>query len=268
MDDGSRPIEEYVTWAIEHNFDALGFSCHTPVPYEDDWHLAQHDLQKYFDEIKRLKKEYVHDVELYTGLELDYADDRKELLGSEFQDRVDYVIASVHMFRDADGEGYLSFDGPETELQMLLDRNFENDGRRMAEAYYHCLCEMMDRHTFDILGHIDLIKKRNRHNRFFDQTQGWYRDAALQALEAAARNHVRLEVNTGGIARGAIDEPYPAVWMLKHCKELGIRLVLSADAHRPQDLMCAFDTTLSHIRDAGYRELDVLYGGKWITTDI
>ncbi len=268
LDDGTGSLESYVTEAAAKSFTALGFSCHTPQETNDDWHLRNEDLEPYLDEVDRLADAYKDTIEIYSGLEFDYLDDTKELAGSQYRDRIAYSIASVHMFRDEDSGTYLSFDGPQDDLEALLKGTFRGSGKQMATYYYRCLNELMERHSFDILGHFDLIKKRNIGNKFFNSEERWYRDLVLGALDTAAEQQVRIEVNTGGMSRGAIDEPYPSVWILSHCRERNIPMVLSADAHAPGDIDFWFDQALQHLREAGYRELDMLIGGTWVGMEI
>lgn len=256
-------MESYVLRALELSCTALGFSCHAPLEQEDNWHVKHADYPGYLEEIRRLKQRYGERIELYTGLELEYRYEDNRLEGSDLRDDLDYTIASVHMLQDAHTGEYLSIDDPVEEIEMLLEHNFGGDIRKLVGTFYQAVIAMIEHHRFDILGHLDLIKKRNRNNRFFDPEEPWYRRMLMEAVEAAGSRGVRIEVNTGGLARGATDEVYPDPRVLRRCRELDIPLVLSADAHSPGDLNCCFDAALEQIRDAGYTHLDMLLEGTW-----
>ena len=74
------------------------------------------------------------------------------------------------------------------------------------------------------------------------------------AAEAAARAGVIAEINTGGIARGALDDVYPSAMFLKLLYQAGVPVMINSDAHHAQDLDCAFDRARQCAADAGYRE--------------
>ena len=81
-----------------------------------------------------------------------------------------------------------------------------------------------------ILGHIDLITKLNAGNRFFDESAPRYKQAALEALHTTDPQATVLEINTGGVARGYRDAPYPALFLLKEWRAMGGRVILTSDS--------------------------------------
>jgi len=90
----------------------------------------------------------------------------------------------------------------------------------------------------------------------------------LETLDYIGQTNVIMEVNTGGISRGAIDSIYPSPWILKEARKRDIPIMLNSDAHNPKHLDFYFDESLKIIKDCGYRELNCLYGGKWIRSKI
>lgn len=65
----------------------------------------------------------------------------------------------------------------------------------------------MLRHVTDILGHIDKIKMRNTDNRYFSDTDAWYRKARDDTLDVAAETGVVVEVNTRSMYKKKIHNP-------------------------------------------------------------
>ena len=169
LDDGIGTLEEYVMAAKQTDLTALGFSCHTPMPFSDDWHMAPEDFPVYCREISRLHKASTASIELYTGLELDYLEDSGILAGMEYVPDIDYCLASVHYMKNIKTNTYLTIDGPVEEFESLLQDNFNGDIKAMVEYYFASEKKLMQNHNFDILGHCDLIKKRNTNNRFFNE---------------------------------------------------------------------------------------------------
>lgn len=261
-------MEEYVLKALSLGFGALGFSCHAPCNIKSDWHMKHEDFPAYLAEIQRLRSLYRDRIEIYAGLEFDYDETSKTLFGSEYLPLVNYSIASVHLMYHTNTGTFLSVDGPVEEFQTLLEDNFHGDAQAMVSYYFHLEEQLIQHCTFDILGHCDLIKKRNTDNRWFDPQNQWYKEAALHMLHTARKHHARIEVNTGGIARGAISETYPSVDLIRSCTELGIPLILSSDAHASTHLDCCFSQTTDLLVQAGCKTLDTLYHGLWQTVPV
>lgn len=261
-DDGRDHPETYVKTAIAEGFRYLGFSCHTPCGVEDEWHLPDSRYPQYLSELNTLKRRYQNEITLFRGLELDYREGDGALLGKEYIPDLDYTIASVHMMEMPDGR-YLSFDGPVEEFESLLKGKFGGNIRKMVGLYFEMERELIEKHDFSILGHPDLIKKKNRGSRYFNQEESWYKELAQSMLRAAAAKGVRLEVNTGGLSRGATTELYPSPWMLQQCADLNIPLVLASDAHRPDHLGYYFREARELLRKTGYQTLDILTEEGW-----
>ena len=263
LDDGSGTMEEYVLKALSLGFNTLGFSCHAPYEIQDNWHLKPGDFEYYLSEIHRLRQVYGDRIEIHTGLELDYLEGGKELLGDEYRSRLDYTIASVHlMLHEKSGE-YLSIDGPQVEFDTLLKDNFKGDIQAILTHYYKLEEALIETYTFDLLGHCDLIKKKNTNFKLFNPQESWYQKLTSHLLKVAKKQKVRIEVNTGGIARGATTETYPSIEMIRECANLGIPLTLSSDAHQSIHLDFYFAQATDQLIQAGYHSLDTLWHGLW-----
>ena len=71
-----------------------------------------------------------------------------------------------------------------------------------------------------------------------------------------------VEINTGGIARGNIDDVYPSAEFLDYLRQAGVPVTFSSDAHAASNLDAAFDRAeLAAVR-AGYTEAAYLEDGK------
>ena len=68
---------EYIENAIRGGLKILGFSDHTPIPFEGGYvsdHRMEMDLlEDYVTTITALKEEYARDIEIHLGLEFEYA---------------------------------------------------------------------------------------------------------------------------------------------------------------------------------------------------
>lgn len=256
-------MEEYVLSALSKGFTSLGFSCHTPWEVADGWHMRPGDFAIYIEEIDRLRRAYHDRLEIYVGLELDYLEDTQEMVGDVYRDKLDYTIGSVHLMRHAKSDRYLAIDGPLEEFETLLQDNFNGDVQRFVGHYFELQERMISSHRFDILGHCDLMRKRNEGNRFFDPEEPWYQKMASHMLKVAHKHNIRIEVNTGGIARGATTEPYPSFAMMCECAQLGIPMTLSSDAHQSSHIDFYFSQADDQLVQAGHRSIEVLHHGMW-----
>jgi histidinol-phosphatase (PHP family) len=61
-------------------------------------------------------------------------------------------------------------------------------------------------------------------------------------------------VNAAGL-RKPIGEVYPARAFLEMFHKRGVPIVLSSDAHAPDEVAMGYDTSLALVRDVGYREV-------------
>ena len=50
-----------------------------------------------------------------------------------------------------------------------------------------------------------------------------------------------VEVNTGAISRGWLDDAYPSAEFRAMLRERGVKFVLNSDSHAADTLDCAFD---------------------------
>lgn len=269
LDDGEGKPDEYVEEALSHGLRALGFSCHAPLPFAQDWVLSKPNLSVYVREISALKKRYAGRIEIYLGLEVDYL---RDVMGSSSPHiaalRLDFTVGSVHFMTIAESEEQLTIDGPEEDYRRILEEGFGGDIKRMVREYYHLVREMTSEHTPDIIGHFDLIKKNNPGGKYFDENEPWYRDEVMKTLDNIASSGSILEVNTGGLARGRTDSTYPPLWVLRECRKLGIPTNVNSDTHNPSQLTHYFPEAHSLLREAGYREKLVLLDGKWQMVEI
>jgi histidinol-phosphatase (PHP family) len=130
------------------------------------------------------------------------------------------------------------------------------------------MIKMLEEHTMDILAHFDLVKRHNRSGRFFDERESWYRDLVTGSLDLVKQKGVILEANTGGWARGKTDTLYPSLWILKEAYRKGIPVVLSADAHIPDNVGAFFREARELLNEAGYTSRMILKNGGWKETPI
>jgi histidinol-phosphatase (PHP family) len=270
--DGKDDIETYCRRAWERGFHSLGFSAHAPVTKKtgiaSDWNLPEGRLEEYLDAVRAARRRWEGKLPVYLGLEVDYIGGLMGPADRDYREMgLDYLIGVVHYIAPP-GSPPFTVDGSREELDRGLQAGFGGDGEALVGWYWDQLASMIRAGGFTILGHADLIKKNNQPSAgppFFDPAGPSYlrgtRETAALAGEAAARSGMAVEVNTGGMNRGRINETYPSPAMLRLFREQGVPAVVTADAHRAADLEGHYGEALETMRQAGYTAT-VLFGGR------
>ncbi len=265
--DGKGEARDFAEAAIRKGMPRLGFSGHNVVPFSASWTMPAANLDSYLADVRNAKQIYEGRLEVYLGMEVDYipgvvspADARIRELG------LDYLIGSVHFVASADDAWDWTVDGSPEELAHGLASCFDGSPRRMVEAYYERLGAMARGARPDIVGHFDIVKKHNRHGGLFAEDAAWYRDAVLAALEAVAASGSVLEVNTGGVVRNTSGAVYPSPWILREALRLGVAVMVTADAHRPEHIDGHFAETVALLREIGFTAQRQLTPRGWTDT--
>ena len=236
--DGRNSVRDMAGKAYEKGFVSLGISSHAPQTF-DPRHCIDPDLENdYISEVRSAKQEYAGRMAVYLGVE-------RDMLSCADKDRYDYFIASVHYFTRPDGS-HCGVDGHSEDLRKYIDEYCDGNGLKMAERYFSLLRDYVIAEKPDIIGHFDLVRYNNSRLRLYDEADPAYRRIALEALRAMRDTNALLEVNTGGIARGYMPDPYPAAFLLKEWKEWGGEVIVNSDCH---------DAALL---DAGYSQAEEL----------
>ncbi|MBF9018437.1 MULTISPECIES: histidinol-phosphatase [unclassified Oceanispirochaeta] len=261
--DGIADPETVVKIALEKGFDVLGFSSHSPLEGEE-WPLAHDEVHTYIQTIRGLQKKYEDQILILAGMERDFIVSESPWQEKRWEkETLDFVIGSIHMVFSKKLNRLMSVDGPQDQILELIDKGYDGNARGMVEDYYDNLAMMVKRETFDFVGHIDVVKKRNKVIGFLDESDPWYMKKVKTVLEVIHSKSVPIEINTGGIFRGATDELYPSQPILRECFKKGIPIVISSDSHDPQHLDSGFDLAVERAGDAGYKKQMILDRNGW-----
>ena len=253
--DGKGELRDYVEEALRLGFTHLGFSSHAPVPFENRFALPSEGLLPYVEEVRRLQAEYSGRIKISLGLEIDYIpgifEDFSQLRESG---GLDYCIGSVHMVnRDGGDELWFIDGGHYDRYDEGLNRVFGGDIRAGVKAFYHQNNEMLLMQRPEILGHFNKIEMHNR-NRYFTADEHWYRMLVEETLEVIRACGCICEINTRGIYKGRYPDFYPSKQILLRMKELRIPVIVSTDAHLPEELS-RDEGACSFLREIHYPEV-------------
>jgi histidinol-phosphatase (PHP family) len=264
--DGRDDVETMCRAAWEKGLVSIGFSGHAPIAKKTgmttDWHIREDRLEAYLDEVRSARRRWESRLPVYLGLEVDFIDG---LIGpADYRGLgLDYIIGSVHYVVPPKGRPF-TVDGRPEELEKGIREGFGGDGEALMECYWDTVVNMISAGGFDILGHVDLVKKNNGDGLWFSpEGEAWRRKAAETA--GAAKNtgtRIVLEINTGGINRKKISETYPSIPLLRLFREKGVPVTITADAHRAGDLDGNYQAALKALTASGYTEALLFEGRK------
>ena len=160
----------------------------------------------------------------------------------EFWTNKGHFAATVPELGKADqGSVRIPVDHKPELLAEGIANSFGGDAQAFIRAYFATEREMATTCDFDIIGHPDIIRKFNGVLRYFDESADWYNEELRLTADAFAASGKIVEVNTGGISRGWIDDAYPSPAFRALLRERGVRFILSSDAHSAAAIDCAFD---------------------------
>lgn len=249
--DGKNTAEEMVLSAIRAGFRSIGISEHGTQIIDSEFNLREGDIPDYIAEVRGLQRKYAGRIRVHLGIERDqYSIARRE--------DYDYVIGSVHYL--ICGDDIYAADGGLEPLCECRERHFGGDGAALAREYFRNLAQYALEYKPDILGHFDLIRIRNARGELFDPDDPVLLRREYEALEVIYRSGALLELNTGGMARGYLDTPYPELRMLKFWHDLGGRVIVGSDSHAVNTIDYAFERMPDFLRAAGFRSFWELGG--------
>lgn len=242
--DGKDTLEDMAAAAYRAGVRYYGVSCHshTPLPLDVGYVLPA-DMTAYREAVLRLREQYAGRMEVLLGLEWDSQSDISP-------EGFDYWIGSAHYQRRENGICYAA-DWGEEAFAACRDEACGGDALAVAEGYFLEIGRVAAMKP-TILGHIDLITKLNAGNRFFDESAPRYRQAALTALHAVDPQATVLEINTGGMARGYRNAPYPALFLLKEWRAMGGRIILTSDSHSVDTILYGYSQSIALAKAAGF----------------
>jgi histidinol-phosphatase (PHP family) len=263
--DGHYEAEDFVKAAIRAGFRAFGFSSHSPLPFETFWNMSAKDMPAYLEEIGRLKKAYSADIEIYTGLEIDYLDESYNASIPFFKELpLDYRLSSIHFIpRQLPHleENAICIDGAYEVFEDSVNRYYNDDIKAIVGKYFENSMKMVEIGGFDIVGHIDKAYMNASRHKDFNIEADWYRKPFLELLELVAEKGLMVEINTKNKLKKG--QTYPHINSYKELYKRKIPVVINSDSHYIDLIYSGISETVPLLREAGYRSACELVNGRW-----
>ncbi len=253
FDDGKNTLREMAEGALRAGLSSLGFSVHSPLPFENVWAAREERLPEFFREAETLRREMEGKLRIYTGVEFD-AESRLEL------GAFDYVIGSLHHIRC--GGDILAVDESAARNREIAAYFGSPDAA--AEGYFAQYAVLAENPEVDVIGHFDLFTKFNEQDALFDLSSPRSLAAAERAMRQLVEAGKIFEINTGAISRGYRTEPYPAEILLKLLRGMNGRITLNSDAHSAETLGFRFAEAAELAKSCGFTELWRFNGERFV----
>lgn len=238
---------QYVEKAIENGFTEISFTEHAPLPKgfidptpDKDSGMNPIHLLDYFKQLQQLKNDYLSQIKINIGLEVDYItgfEQQTRNFLDEFGPFLDDAILSVHFLKAKDEYVCIDF----SEEVYIQFAQAVGGIAPMYELYYETVKQsiLADLGPFKPkrIGHPTLIHKfQLAHDENVD-------DAAhiKELLTLMKTHHYELDFNSAGLSKAFCKEPYPPVAYAQYAKNLQIPIVFGSDAHTAQDLHQHFE---------------------------
>lgn len=247
--DGKNTCEEMVLSAIDKNMSEIGFSVHSPLPFDTDWATKEEELPKYKQELLALREKYKNQIKIYIGIEQDY-------FSANSTDDFDYVIGSVHHIYK-NGE-YLAIDLSADEVKNNIKKHYDGDALAYCEDYYKLVSDVYNRTKCQIIGHFDLVTKFNERMPLIETNNKRYQKAAQNAIKELLKSPAIFEINTGAISRGYRTTPYPADDLLDIIADSGKPFVINSDSHSVDSIDFGIAKMARELDMCGYKYIKSL----------
>lgn len=236
-------VEDYVRVALSLGLDEIGFADHFPMfylpelPYSD-YSMDLEELPAYVGEVEKVRGMFSDRISVKVGVEVDYQRGKEALLKKAVSTQeFDYLIGVVHLV-----------DGWVIDDTRNMDKFREYDLDRLYRKYFDELEALVKSGIFDIVGHIDVIK------RFNFIPEGGVEQYVLPCLDLIAEKGLCVELNTSGLDR-PVGDTYPGLNLLEAMRRRRIPVTLGSDAHDPVEVGRHFGRVLEELKKSGYLEV-------------
>lgn len=254
--DGCNSLEEMLEQAVALGWSKIGISDHliihknvrqspsfslwqqsrNPAMYREDFDEAAAVFSAQRDRVRKIAEGYP--IEVLFGAEVDffgYSGWLDEFDKFYRKSGLDYCITGNHLL-PLDGENILDM----RQINLLDDAEKITAVKRHFQNIYQAVCS----ERFLFLAHFDYV----RQTEICDTMDFW--EEKMSVIEALQQHHVPTELSTKGLRRGT--DYYPAAPLLQQMMQRRIPLILSDDAHAPEELGYHFTETEAYLAAKKY----------------
>lgn len=261
--DGLNSPEEMAQTAYESGFTHFSFTDHVYSEDYPDWTLNPDSFERYAEHINSIKKAYQGKMKIFTGIEADWYKGRKTYFShyEELSPLLDFTVGSIHVL-SPNGVNYL-IDGSIDFYENCLNDGYGGNAEKMVTDYFESYSEMAAGLKPNLLAHIDIMRKNNPANRFFDEKEKWVVKLQQQLAKEIKKLGLITEVNGGGAYRYRNDTFYPSNQFLEILKDEGVKITIGLDAHSVEMVNGYYAQSVGLLKKSGYKEAYYFEDGVW-----
>ena len=258
-DDGKDAIDENVQKAQERGFTILGFSGHGYYA-KDDSSMTPEKTKQYIQDVRQAQQQAPNGLKIYLGIEED------SMAPIENVEDFDYVIGSVH-YLEHNGKIY-PIDYSQEQFDEMLKEGYQNDINALAKDYYLAIERQAQNPNIQIIGHLDLIAKYNEDQTYYCFDDPKILSYAKIAIEQLVKAGKIFEMNSGAMARGYRNSPYPSIELLKLIYEANGKILINTDCHDKEYLDYGMQICLDLAKQIGFKTLEMFNGKNFESKNI
>ena len=241
-EDSRTRMEAACQSAIARNVDEIAITDHCdfgPCDAHEEF-----PTEDYLAAIRNCREQFRGGLIIRAGIELGephlFPDQAAAVLsGYDF----DVVLGSAHYAKG---------------MQAAWHRGFFDQPLQDAyESYFRQVVDLAADGDFDVLAHLDLVKRDARKFGNVYDGPGPYADMIRAALTSLVERGKGIELNTSPLRHEQM-EPCPSVEILRWYRELGGEiLTLGSDAHTPDAVGSHLDAAKEMVKSVGFTRLAI-----------
>lgn len=232
-------MKDMIEGAIKAGVNILCFTEHKDFDYPHEEFTFHLDNDAYTNRFLELRDIYRRDITLFRGVEMGL---QKHILKDVDNfvkvGNYDFVIGSQHCVDNKELYYKTYFQGKTM--------------KEVFEGYYdELLYNITNFNNFDVVGHLDLIRRYSDEAVAYDFNEVMDRvDVILHKLISMDKG---IEVNAGGFFYPtAMTNPHPNI--LKRYRDFGGEIItFGSDAHVPQKIGSNYEKTMDILKGAGFK---------------
>ncbi|MBP1968543.1 histidinol-phosphatase (PHP family) [Virgibacillus natechei] len=233
--DCETPMEKTIEQAMKIGVEELCFTEHIDYEYPDESIVFEFNLDRYDKKIKEMQEAYGEQVRIKKGIEIGVQPHLLSRYESLMQKEVfDFVICSMHTTEKKDlhsGNFYKNY---------TIDEAFQ----LYYEELLYCVKNYKD---FDVLGHVDLVKRYTKEKSSKD-----FHDILTEIFKEIIPQGKGIEWNTSGVRHG-MKSAMPSIDIVKLYKECGGEIItIGSDSHVDSTLAYHYKDTLESLQSIGF----------------
>lgn len=221
--DCNEDLDEIIKKSISLGLKEIAITDHLEkdmIDLSENWNI---DLNKYSEEILRLKEKYKNEINIKLGLEVGVQPQTIDFFEEELKKYpLDFVIGSSH--------GINRYDLSVGILQEGKTRD------EMQDLYFRTVLENVKKYNkFNVYGHLDFVTRYGG-----PKYRGMNIENHIEVIEEILKGLISkgkgIEINTSGYRYGE-NRVYPAFDIIKKYFDLGGEIItIGSDSHRKGDI--------------------------------